>query len=223
MKTFVIDNIRFVTSIMRGRRLAFVLLAANLFLLTLYVTGWSSTVLGQFGPQSKKRVEKHSSPAKEPIEIFATRIRNTPVALGKEFDSESDWLKDLRFRIRNKSQKPITWIGINLLFPETRMTGPVMVDQLFLGQRPDMKTKNPPLELKPGEELEVSMETHFDSIKRLVESRGRLDNVNRVDINVDEVMFADGTLYSGDALWRPNPDTSSPHKWVKIDPEVSKP
>jgi hypothetical protein len=60
------------------------------------------------------------------------------------------------------------------------------------------------------------MESHFDSIKRLIESRGRLENVNDVDINVQEVMFADGTLYSGDAIWKPNPDTSSPHKWVKV-------
>ena len=216
MKNIVIDNLRFVSSILRGRRLAVVLLVANLFLLTLYVTGLSSTVLGQLGPQNKKRVGKHKTYLKLPIEIFEPKIRDTPIALGEEFDGDVDWLKGLRFKIRNNSEKPITWIGINLVFPATRLTGPVMVDQLFVGQRPDMRTKNPPLDLKPGEELEVSMESHFDSIKRLIESRGRLDNVNDVDINVDEVMFSDGTLYSGDAIWKPNPDTSSPHKWVKV-------
>lgn len=216
MKNIVINNVRFVSSILRGRRLAVVLLAANLFLLTLYVTGWSSTVLGQLGPQNKKKVEKHKTYLKLPIEIFEPKIRDTPIALGEQFDGDADWLKGLRFKIRNTSDKPITWVSLFLVFPETRATGPVMMDQLFIGQRSDVKTNNPPLDLKPGSELEVPLEPHFDSIKRLIESRGKLENVNDVDINIQQVMFADGTLYFGGSIWKANPDTSSPHKWVMI-------
>ena len=208
--------VRFVTSALRGRRITVLLLAANVSLLTLYVTGLSSTVLGQLGSQNKKRVEKHKTYLKLPIDVSEAKIRDRPITLGEQFDGDADWLKGLKIKITNKSEMPITWIGLNLVFPETRLTGPAMLDQLFIGQCPDMKTKNPPLDLKPGEEIEVSLESHFDSIKRLIESRGRLEDVNDVDISVDEVMFADGTLYSGDVIWMPNPDTSSPHKWVKV-------
>jgi hypothetical protein len=180
------------------------------------VTGSSSTVSGQFGPQNKKRVEKHKTFLKLPLEVFEARIGDRPIALGEQFDGDVDWLKGLKVKIKNRSDKTITWASIFFTFPETRSTGPVMLDQLFIGQRSDMKTKNPPLDLKPGEEMEVSLESHFNSIKRLIESRSRLDLVNDVDIEVQEVMFDDGTLYSGDAIWKPNPDTSSPHKWVKI-------
>ena len=170
----------------------------------------------KFGPQNKKEVEKHRTFLKLPLEVSEAKIGDRPIALGEQFDGDADWLKGLKVKIKNESDQTITWASISFLFPETRLTGPVMVDQFFLGQRSDMKTKNPPLDLKPGEEMEVSLESHFDSIKHLIESRGRLDLVNDVDIEVQEVMFADGTLYSGDVIWKPNPDTSSPHKWLKV-------
>ena len=216
MKTILIDYMRFVSSILRGRALAGLLVAANVVLLTLYLTGWSSSAFGELVPQSKKRVEKHKTFLKLPLEVIEAKIGDTPIALGEQIDGDPDWLKSLRFKVRNKSDKPIIWIAIDVVFPETRLTGPVMVKQLFIGQRSDMRTKNPPLDLKPGEELEVSMESHFDSIKRLIESRSRLDQVNEVDIELQEVLFYDGTLYSGNAIWKPNPDTSSSRKWVRV-------
>ncbi|HXM50339.1 MAG TPA: hypothetical protein VN956_21030 [Pyrinomonadaceae bacterium] len=223
MKNIAIDNIRFVSSILCGRRLAVLLLAANLFLLTLYVTGLSSTVLGKFGQQNKKRVEKHKTFLKLPLEVFEAKIGDRPIALGEQFDGDLDWLKGLKIKVKNKSDKTITWASIFFIFPETRLIGPVMMDQLFIGQRSDISPKNPPLDLKPGEEMELPLESHFNSIKQLIESHSRLDLVNDVDIEVHEVMFADGTLYSGGSMWKPNPDTASPHKWVEIAPKVDKP
>src|ERR1700681_3762189 len=101
-----------IAPILRGRRLAFVLLAGNVLLLTLYLTGWSSGALGQLGPRNKKKVEKHKTYLKLPIEIFEPKIRDTPIALGEQFDGDNDWLKGLRFKIRNTSEKPIIWVSI---------------------------------------------------------------------------------------------------------------
>jgi hypothetical protein len=218
MKAFIINKMKLASSASRGFRLASLLIVANLGLISVYATGWYSAVIDQLGPQ-KKKIEKHATVAKEPIEILGAKINGIPITLGREFDGDGDWLKGLKLMIRNKSEKPIAWIGINLLFPETRQTGPVMLDQVFIGQRPDMKTTNPPLDLKPGEDVEVSVESHLESIKRSLKKGGRLDNLNHLEINIDEVMFADGTLYSGDAIWKRNPDASSPRKWVKVSPE----
>lgn len=216
MRKIQMHLIQVVASVLRERRVAMLLLAANIFLLTLYVTGLSSAVMRQFGQQNKKRIEKHKTLLKLPLEVFEAKIGGRPIALGEQFDGEVDWLKDLRIKVRNKSDKTITWASIFLWFPETRLSGPGVADQLFIGQRPDMKTENPRLNLKPGDDLEVSLESHFDSLKHLIESHSRLDLVNHVDIEVQEVMFDDGTLYSGDAIWKPNPDAGSPRKWVKV-------
>jgi hypothetical protein len=217
MENFLL-MLRFASSTSAGPCLSALLIAASVLLMSVSATGLSSTVIAKSGPQ-KKKIEKHATTAKEPIEIVGVTIRDTIVVLGKEFDGEGDWLAGLKLKIRNKSDEPIVWIGINLLFPETRITGPVMLDQLFIGQRPDMRTKEPPLDLKPGEELEVSVESHLESMRAVLRKKGRFDSLDHLDINIDEVMFSDGTLYSGDAIWKPNPDTSSPRKWIKISPE----
>ena len=211
MKAFIVNTMKLAGTGLRGLRLTALLMAATLCLFSVYATG-------QLSPQ-KKKIEKHATVAKEPIEILGAKINDIPIALGSEFDGDGDWLQGLKLRIRNKSEKPIVWIGINLLFPETRQSGPVMLDQLFIGQRPDMKTTNLPLDLKPDQDIEVTVESHLESIRRSLKKGGRSDDLNHLDINIDEVMFADGTLYSGDAIWKRNPDASSPRKWVKISPE----
>lgn len=186
----------------------------------LYVSGLSSRVFGNADPQNKKIVKNRSS-VDVPIEIVATKVKDRSIEFRQEFDADANWLRDLTFKIKNKSTKPITWIGINITFPETRATGSLMLHQLFIGQRSDMLstlTSNPPLDLKPGEEKEISLEPEFDLIRRLIKLRGRVEDINNVDLTIDEVMFADDTLYSGSNLWRRNPDTSSARKWLKISP-----
>src|SRR6266496_3686910 len=107
MKNIVIDNMRFISSIPRGRRLAVLLVAANVVLLTLYVTGWSSSVLRQLGRQNKKRVEKHKTFLKLPLEISKAKVGDKQIALGEQFDGDVDWLKGLTIKVRNKSDKTI--------------------------------------------------------------------------------------------------------------------
>ncbi len=200
-----------------GRLLVRFLGAANILLLMLYVTGWSFTLGEERGTQQKKRVDKHKTVLKLPLEVIQAKVGENVIEWGEQFDGDnSEWLKQLKITIKNTSDKTITWASIFLWFPETRQSGPIMVAQLFIGQLSDMITKNPPLDLKPGKELEVSVEPNFTSIKKLIESRSRLDQVNEVDIELQEVMFDDGTLYSADAIWKLNPETNSPRKWIKV-------
>jgi hypothetical protein len=219
----ILDTIQRIVSIVSGRRKTALIVALSLLFPMVYFLGLSPTVLGRLTPQTQKKVEKHKTFLKLPLEVSEAKIGDKPITLGEQFDGEIDWLKGLTVKVKNKSDKTITWASILFTFPETRLTGPIMIEFLFIGQRSDMRTPNPPLELKPGEEIELSLESHFDSIKTLIQSRHRLDEVNNVDIEVSEVMFDDGTLYSGDNIWKPNPDTTSPPKWLKIGPYLRQP
>jgi len=171
-------------------------------------------------------VEKRHGVLTEPIEIIEPSAKGIPITLGKEFDGESDWIKNLRFKIRNKYTKEITFINLDFDFPETSATGIMMAHQLFIGQRPDLKftLNNPPLSLQPNGEVEISLESEFQSIKRSIESRqGPVENINNIVIRTGDVMFEDGTLYSGGNFWRPNPDPNSPHKWLLVTGDLTKP
>jgi len=220
MRNIVIDTIRSITSLPRGRRITVLLIAANIVLPILYLTGVSpASVWGKLNPQNRKRVQRVSGPPNEPLEVSEPKFQATPIALGQPFDStDVDWIKGLTFKIKNRSNKPITFIHLDVLFPETRATGPVLVHQLFLGQRDDLRStlvNNPPLELMPGKQEHVSLEPAYARIKRLIEHKHKVGDIHDIDIEVYEVMFADGTLWAGGIVWKRNPDISSPHKWVR--------
>ena len=216
MKKRAFGIVGLATWFLRGRQLTVLLVAASIALPILDGTG----LAGNLYSQNKKRVENRSS-SDVPVELIEIKVKDRAVLLKQDFEGEVDWVKDLKFKLKNRSEKSVTWIGINITFPETRATGSLMLHQLFIGQRSDMPstlTSNPLLDLKPGEEKEISLEPEFDLITRLIKLRGRVEDINNVDLTIDEVMFADETLYSGSSMWRRNPDTSSARKWLKNSP-----
>jgi hypothetical protein len=202
-----------------GRRTTAFLLAVNVVLPVMYVTGSSSSILRKLVPQAKK-VEKHKTVLKLPLEVTGSRVGQKSINLGEEFDSDSDWLKNLKVTVKNKSDKTITWASITFRFPDTRASGPVKSVEVFIGQRSDQSTHNSPLSLEPEQELEFSPNLRVDAVKESMAKRGSLAELDHLDIEVQEVMFEDGTLYSGDNIWRRNPDSTSVHKWIKIGPYV---
>ena len=204
------------TSTIRNRKITTALIVANICLLTLYVSGWSH---GKRQIAQQKVVEKHFAPKNEPIEIIEPKVKTKDVKLGAGFEDESDWLKHVTFKVRNRSDKAITFLQINLDFPETKATGNIMMRQLFFGQRPDFKftLDNPPLYLKPNEMMEISLASEYDNIKKLIELRQPpIENINKLTIRTDEIVFEDGTLYTGGAIFKRNPDSTSPRKWILV-------
>ena len=212
---------------LHSRKVTVLLVVANVFLLTVCVSGWvSSNPLNRWSQETRRKVEKRRGVLTEPIEIVEPSVKGIPITLGKEFEGPSDWIKNLRLKIRNKYPKTITFIQVDFDFPETSLTGPIIAHQLFIGQRWDFKftQKNPPLSLQPNGELEISLEPEFQSIKRSIEHRqGPVENINHIVIRTVEVMFEDDTLYANGDFWRPNPDQNSPHKWILINREPTKP
>ena len=180
-------------------------------------------VLGQSHDSLKlngKKVDKHKTFLKLPLEVTSSRVGEKSINLGEEFDGDGDWLKNLKVTVKNKSGKTITWAFITFRFPDTRVSGSVAVVDCFIGQRSDQRTNNPPLKLEPMQEIEFSPDLRVDALKESIEKRGSLDELNHLDIEVMEVMFDDGILYSGDNIWKLNPDPTSAHKWVKIGPYI---
>jgi hypothetical protein len=208
------------TSTVGNRKFTTILIVANICLFSLYLSGWSHAKR-QVAPQKEKAVLRHPGPKNEPIEITEIRAKTKAVKLGEVFEDESDWLKHLTYKVKNRSDKAITFLQIDLDFPETEATaGAIMMHQLFFGQRSDFRStlNNQPLYIKPNETIEISLERAYDDIKTLIELRHpTVGVINKLTIRTSDVMFEDGALYASGMFYRRNPDPNSPQKWMPID------
>lgn len=207
------------SSAFRALRNAVALIIASACLLALPVS-FRAGAQSQAGRQNEKVVSRHPAPANEPIEILDLSVKTKAIKLGEGFEAESGWLKDVTFKVKNRSDKTITALQIDLDFPETKETaGAIMMHQMFLGQRPDFKSKinRTPLHLKPNETLEISLAAEYESIKTLIELKHpSVDVINKLVIRTNDMMFEDGRLFSGGFFYRRNPDTDSRQKWIQI-------
>jgi hypothetical protein len=55
-----------------------------------------------------------------PYEVSNINIKGIKsIKENEPFEEDSDWLKQLRFSIKNRSEKPITFMRVDIYFPET--------------------------------------------------------------------------------------------------------
>jgi hypothetical protein len=188
------------------------LLLANLGLLVIYLSAW----VNPHAQNSRKTVVRPPTLAKEPVEITIEH-RGQPVKANEEFEGDADWVKNLKLRLKNTSDKTITYLLLDLDFPETvPSTARVAQRQIAFGRGPDNQATRPALRLRPGETMELRLDTEYDGIRALVTRALPVESVSKMVVRLHQVMFDDDTLFSSGSMYRRNPDAADPHKWVKI-------
>jgi hypothetical protein len=192
--------------------------ALKLASLSLVVICLSGTSL--YAQSSKKTVLRRRTLVVEPMEI-TVEYRGQPVKVNEVFDGDADWLKNLTLKLKNRSAKTITYVVLNLVFPETaaNLDGRVGMHQIFRGIDPDRKLLGPELRLAPGESTLIRLDREHRDIWSLVEvgAKLRIEDISRMIVDLHTVLFDDGTLFSAGSMYRRNPDPNDPHKWIAID------
>jgi len=135
------------------------------------------------------------------------------------FEADKDWLSELTVKIKNVSGKTITYIQVNLNFPEVTRNGRSASRQLFLGVDPDRKFSRPDLLLAPNEVVEVDLSKETKSLQRLVQtvSGFSLEAVTRVWVEFHAALLDDDELFQAGQYYRRNSDPSAPVKWTPIE------
>lgn len=171
--------------------------------------------------QDPERIILQARPhEKDPVEISNILVGEKAVRFGEKFNSGETWLKGVTFKVTNKYTKPITYVQINIDFPEVLHNGIMMQHQMFLGRHPvfDKPVNSKPLRIPPGESLKASLDQEYEAIEKVITAidSSKVGLINKITIRLSEVGFEDGTIYSGGDLYRRNPDSTSQSKWVKI-------
>jgi len=152
----------------------------------------------QIKDERQKQIGKALDPF-EPVEIVAIRNRTRQLALDETFLQEKEWLKDFSIKIKNKSEKRISFLALQLEFPETTSTGDLMAFQMYYGAHPMRKPADYENEVpvSPGETLEMAVDVkRFDRLKKFIETRSSLDSLSRAVIRILAIHYDDGTTWS---------------------------
>ena len=149
--------------------------------------------------------------AKQTRLISRTVYPNEPLAFqriksGKlkfDFDVEYfvpfDWLSGLSFEVTNRSTKTITYISLDLTFPETVEKGNQSTFLLSYGRHSVFTQVGNANErpIQPGETLSLTLdEVRFSNLKRSLESRLPIDGLTRMNVSGYSVSFDDATVWS---------------------------
>jgi len=192
------------------------------------MTGKASTPL--LSRQSdEKEIDRYERPG-EPFEFGNLNVKRTKVDLRQKFSAKSlaqsgggqpeDWLENLEFSLKNKLGKQITFILVQLQFPETEVNGPKMVYNLHMGipvaaSESEQKSASP-LALEPGNKVVFTLSSEELKLLRqfLAIRHFELANLNKMVIRVVSVIFDDGMKWEMDYYFKPNPSLPSRYERV---------
>jgi hypothetical protein len=195
------------------------LLIFILGLLVMCLSGWTRPPVQSKKKSIIRRVTLVKYPVEMSFELNGQPLKSTETVAGPErtnnFEADADWLNHLTIKIKNTSGKTITWMLVNLLFPEITKDGSVAMHQIFLGVDPDAPFPRPELRLAPNETFAIPLSAKYEEIKHLVSVIGSglpIENVSKVEVEFHAALFDDETRFETGYWYRRDPN--DPHKWI---------
>jgi hypothetical protein len=150
------------------------------------------------------------------LKISRLKVGAEPKEFKEEFDETDDWTRRLSFEIDSLAVKPITFLQINLKFPDTLSTGNIMVYQIRLGNRPGASqiVSENPLYLKPGGKMKIEVANDYQQLEKFIRARHSMKDIQKVELEVGFIGFEDGTGWAaGDFL---QPDPNNPRRFINV-------
>lgn len=180
---------------------------------------------------AERRIEVETQRGRDPILITSVSVHGRTVECGlpvnheewqtvRPFEAADDWLAAIRMDILNRTNKAITYIHINLLFPETG-TGtkfsPIIAASVRLGKPPDGSMQSEAtaaLSLAPGETILIPLKDYQKELARTLSPWSR--PVSTIAIHRIVVFFDDGMRWLSDRYSVPSLD--GPGKFKSLEP-----
>jgi len=161
----------------------------------------------------------------EPVKVVAVKSKHkTDVEVGRAFNEEDDWLDGFGVTIANNYDKTVTAMSILLVFRrEAGDTRPPFAWTMHFGpsaRTPEYSQRDRTQSIKPGHthELRVTPQ-NYASLQRGFREAGYTNPARRVEVEVKEVGFEDGSMiYSGMLYVQDPTHPNDPTKKIQVPP-----
>jgi hypothetical protein len=192
--------------------------------------------------QSDEKVVERKEYGYEPFEFKDFSVRKVKIAPSQKLSAralaesakgnEGDWLADLEFNITNKWNQAITYIDLELEFPETATGGLKRVYDMDIGIHPaatsEMIKYGKPLKLNSNETYTFRLSVKdLEKIKKFL-SRGsfELAHLNKLVIDSSYLYFEDGMKWEQGSWYKPvpseGPSAGKPGRYEKLNSHPKK-
>jgi hypothetical protein len=154
------------------------------------------------------------------VKVALVKTRIGVIELDKKITiDDEDWFKELTIRVHNISDKPVTFVSVELRFrrPQYQSKEPDLLVPLVYGINPfDPPAKNlspPPSPILPKETANITLaDTNYNSIRTMLSELNYPPNINAIKVGIRSVGFADGTTWVSGRIFKRDPN--DPEKWT---------
>jgi hypothetical protein len=154
---------------------------------------------------------------------------------GTPFQANQDWLKNMSFVLKNRTNKTIDWAQIYVSVPNaseglTRtlanyplQLGKIPANDFFMGkgQKPLPKRaedlEGSPLSFAPGQTLVIKLADHLDELQSAFEQTVPMEQVTQISIEPHYFFFEDGMRWDAALIAFGIPDPNQPGKVTDKD------
>jgi hypothetical protein len=158
-------------------------------------------------PPQRDRTVVRKSWSVEPVKVVAARNKKkASIEISKAFDDDDDWLDGFVVTVRNGSDKIVTAVTIEMIFPrEPGDNRKNFLEELHFGpspMAPEYIYRDPNKVIKPGEtgDLEIGPKV-YSSIKDALRKLDYPNSIRRVELRMREVGFEDGSVLLSGTVW----------------------
>lgn len=173
-------------------------------------------------PPKERQIARLPIEKNEPLAITGMKVIGEPVAFGRPFIAEDDWIRTLVISVKNTSNKRILFLNFDLLFryPTGSKESLAMFHLLSYGnsalQRRLPLADEQRVGLAPGESTAVQLsDKKFSDFQKFIAELRVPDSIEKVDLKIGRVIFDDDSMWSGGTFRR---DPNNPSSWDNVSP-----
>jgi hypothetical protein len=166
--------------------------------------------------QGQERLVVNKSRSDAPVKITLVKTKKRVIEDNKKFSDDDDWLQGLALRVVNRSDKTVTYVGIQLIFRRTedQESGLPVAWPLNYGFNPfDLNPGDsfPPPEVAPilaGADSELRLsEAEYEEVKKSLAEIGFPASRKRIELDIIVIGFSDGTAWNNGHMFRRDPNS----------------